>query len=586
MKKIVSLLALIGVLSQFSLSFANAADKPAGVLGRKIADFSLTDSAGAAVHSTKFKDAKALVVVFVGTECPISNAYMPRLSELSKQFASRGVQFLAVNANRQDTPARVAEHSKENGLPFPVLKDVGNRLADQMGAQRTPDAFVLDGTRVVRYHGRIDDQFGTGFKRAAPSRRDLAIALDELLAGKEIAVAETPVMGCFIGRIAKVKDGGEVTYARQVSRILQQNCQECHRAGQIGPMSLATYDDAVAWSDTIREVLHDGRMPPWFADPRFGHFANDRSLSNADRTALLAWIDSGLPRGEEKDMPPARVFESTWSIGKPDAIFTMPLEYAVPADMPKKGIPYQRFRVPTGFKEDRWVECAEARAGATQVVHHIILYVVPPGEDFFPGNPKTPVLTGTAPGDMPLLLPAGMAKKIPAGSELVFEMHYTPNGVAQKDRSSIGLIYSKEEPKFEVFTMPVSNPSFKIPPGDDNYKVEQTFAFRRDAGLLLGFMPHMHLRGKDFLYEAVYPDGTKETLLSIPHYNFNWQAGYRLAEPLKMTRGMKVHMVAHFDNSSKNPNNPDSTKTVTWGDQTWEEMMIGWMDLAYERKKN
>jgi peroxiredoxin/mono/diheme cytochrome c family protein len=586
MKKIVSLLGLIGVLSGFSLSFAHTNDKATSVVGRKIADFSIPDAAGVAVDSGKFKDAKVLVVVFVGTECPISNAYLPRLAELSKQYASQGVQFLAINSNRQDTPAKVAEHAKANGLPFPVLKDAGNRVADLFGAQRTPTAFVLDAQRIIRYDGRIDDQFGAGFKRSTPTRRDLAIALDELLAGKEIAQAETQVMSCFIGRVAKTKSGGEITYARQVSRILQQNCQECHREGQIGPMSLASYDDAVAWSDTIREVLRDGRMPPWFADPRFGHFANDRSLSSADRTTLVSWIDSGMARGEEKDMPPARVFESTWTIGKPDAIFTMPEEFAVPADMPKRGIPYQRFRVSTGFKEDRWIECAEARAGANQVVHHIIVYAVPPDEEFFPGNPKTPVLTGTAPGDMPLVLPAGMAKKLPAGSDLLFEMHYTPNGVAQKDRSSVGFIFSKEEPKFEVFTLPVSNPSFKIPPGNDNFKVEQTFTFRRDTGLLLGFMPHMHLRGKDFLYEAVYPDGKKETLLSIPHYNFNWQAAYRLAEALNMTKGMKVHMVAHFDNSSKNPNNPDPTKTVTWGDQTWEEMMIGWIDLAYERKKN
>ena len=272
MKKIVSLVTLIGVLIALSSTFAQPADKAAPVLGRKIADFSLPDAAGVTVESSKFKDAKALVVVFVGTECPISNAYMPRLAELSKEYAGKGVQFLAINANRQDTPGMVAEHAKKNGVPFPVLKDAGNRIADLFGAQRTPTAFVLDGQRVIRYAGRIDDQFGAGFKRSTPTRRDLASALDELLAGKEIAQVETQVMGCFIGRVPKIKNGSEVTYARQVSRILQQNCQECHRPGQIGPMSLASYDDAVAWSDTIREVLQDGRMPPWFADPRHSPF--------------------------------------------------------------------------------------------------------------------------------------------------------------------------------------------------------------------------------------------------------------------------------------------------------------------------
>jgi peroxiredoxin len=581
MKAWMCLFGLMGMAALASVS--SASDKAPAVLGRQIADFTLPDSTGGHVDLAKFKGSKAIVVVFIGTECPISNSYLSRLTELSKEYAGRKVRFLAINANRQDTPAGVAQHAKENGLPFPVLKDVGNRVADQFGAQRTPEAFVLDDRRVIRYHGRIDDQFGVGFKRSAPTRRDLAIALDAILAGKEVEQAETLAMGCFIGRVASTKEGGNVTFARQVSRILQQNCQECHRAGQIAPMSLSSYDDALAWSDTIREVLQDGRMPPWFADPRYGHFANDRRLSDSDRGTLMAWLDAGMPRGDDKDMPKPRVFESTWSIGKPEAVFEMPEEFAVPADMPAKGIPYKRFRVATGFKEDRWAESAEARAGATQVVHHIIVFVAPPGEDFFPGNPKTPVLTGTAPGDMPMLLGAGMAKKIPAGSDLIFEMHYTPNGVAQKDRSSVGLIFAKEEPKYEVFTIPVSNPRFKIPAGADNYQVEQTYTIRRDA-LLLGFMPHMHLRGKDFLYEAVHPDGKKETLLSVPHYNFNWQAGYRLADPLKMARGMKIHTVAHYDNSSKNPNNPDPTRVVTWGDQTWEEMMIGWMDLAFERE--
>ena len=553
------------------------------MLGRKLAEF-VARCAGNPINSAQFKDAKALVVVFMGTECTISNSFMPRLAELSNTYAAKGVQFLAINSNRQDTPVQVAAHAKENKLPFPVLKDVGNRIADQFGALRTPECFLIDASHIVRYHGRIDDQFGTGFKRSAPTRRDLAVALDELLAGKEVSQPETQIQGCYIGRIAHTKENGAVTYSKQVVRILQQNCQECHRPGQIGPMALSTYDDAVAWSDTIREVLQEGRMPPWYADPRYGHFANDRRLSSADRTTLVDWIDAGMPRGDDKDMPPARVFESTWTIGKPDVIFTMPEAYSVPADMPKKGIPYQRFFVDTGLKEDRWVDSGEARAGATQVVHHIIVFVVPPGEEFFPGNPKTPVLTGTAPGDMPMVLPTGMAKKIPAGSQLVFEMHYTPNGVAQKDRSSVGFIFCKEEPKFEVLTLPVSNLAFKIPPGADNYKVEQTYTFRRDA-LLLSFMPHMHLRGKDFLYEAVYPDGKRETLLSVPAYNFNWQTGYRLADALNMKKGFKIHLVAHYDNSSKNPNNPDPTRTVTWGDQTWEEMMIGWMDLAYERKQ-
>jgi peroxiredoxin/mono/diheme cytochrome c family protein len=574
----------LGLVSLFAMALCvQAQDKDQSPIGRTINGFRLPDTSGVAVDLDRFKEAKAVVVVFIGTECPISNAYISPLAKLSKEYAAKGVQVIGINSNRQDSPSRVADHARAQDLPFPVLKDAGNQVADLFGAQRTPEAFLLDPERVIRYRGRIDDQYGIGYSRPTPTRTDLRVALDEVLAGKPVAVPQTQAPGCYIGKVTKPKDPGTVTYARDVSRILQKNCQECHRPGQIGPMALTTYDDAAAWSETIREVLQDGRMPPWFADPGYGHFRNDRRLSDDEKKTVLAWIDAGAPRGDDKDMPPEKVFTSTWSIGKPDAIFEMPEEYAVPADMPKRGIPYQRFRVATKFTEDKWIERAEARPGANAVVHHIVVFVVPPGEKFQPGNPKTPVLCGTAPGDMPMKLMPGMAKKVPAGSELVLEMHYTPNGVAQKDRSSVGVIFAKQPPKYEVHTIPAVNPGLKIPPGDDNYKAELMFSFKDDA-ILLGFMPHMHLRGKDFLYERVDPDGKKETMLWIPNYNFNWQSGYRLAEPVPVTKGTKMHIVAHYDNSAKNPRNPDPGKTVTWGDQTWEEMMIGWMDLAYELK--
>jgi hypothetical protein len=466
-----------------------------------------------------------------------------------------------------------------------VLKDEGNVIADRLGARRTPEVLVLDAERHDSYQGRIDDQFGVGYKRAQPTRRDLALALDELLAGKPVSVPTTPVAGCLIARVGKPNAGGAVTFSNQVVRILQKNCQECHRPGQIGPMALLTYDDALSWSETIREVLQDGRMPPWHADPRYGHWANDRRLPPEDRATLLAWLDQGCPKGEEKDLPPPRQFVEGWRIGQPDMVFTMPEEFEVPAATPKGGVPYQHIYVKTNFTEDRWVVRAEAKAGATEVVHHIVVFIVPPGLTFIPKMGNAPVLCGTAPGDMPLILPPGMAKKVPKGSELVFQMHYTPNGRAQKDRSSVGVVFAKEPPTHRVQTMPIATMpgTLRIPPGADNHRVESWFPLRQD-GLLVAFMPHMHLRGKDFLYEAVYPDGKTETLLSIPRYDFNWQSVYRAATPVAVPKGTRIHCVAHFDNSANNPNNPDPTQLVRWGDQTWEEMMIGWLDFVYTEK--
>lgn len=548
-----------------------------GLLG----DFSLKDTKGRAVALSHFEDKKAVVLVFMGTECPINNYYMPRLVELHKEFADKGVQFLGINSNRQDALPKIIEHAKNFELPFPVLKDETNVIADRLGAKRTPEVFLLDAARKVRYRGRIDDQYGIDYQRKAPTRRDLAEALLEVLADKRVTVFETPVAGCFIGRAAKTRDDGPVTFTRHVSRILQKHCQECHRPGQIGPMALTSYDDAVSWADMIREVVTDRRMPPWYADPNHGKFVNERRLPKDDYETLLAWLDQGMPRGKEEDLPPPREFPEGWKIGKPDVVISMPKEFDVPAETPKFGVPYQHFSVQTDFDEDKWVERAEAKPGAPGVVHHILVFVVPPGVPFVPGSANTPVLTGMAPGEQPLILPAGMAKHIPKGSRLIFQLHYTPNGKAQKDRSSIGLVFAKKPPEKRVVTQPVYNVFFSIPPGADHHEVKAHWTFRED-GYIIGMMPHMHLRGKDFVIKAQYPDEREETLLSVPRFNFNWQAAYRPVGALKMPKGTKLTCIGHFDNSKNNPNNPDPTVAVRWGDQTWQEMMIGWIDFAYD----
>jgi peroxiredoxin len=557
---------------------------------RTVPAFRLKDPRDQAeVSLADFKDKKAVVVLFLGTECPINNAFLPSLAEMHTEYSARGVAFLAINSNRQDTPERVAAHARRHSVPFPVLKDPGNRVADLFAARRTPEAFVLDPAGKVLYQGRIDDQFGVGYSRPGkPTRRDLACALDEILLGKPVSVPRTSVDGCFINRLARPKADGAITYARHISRIVQKNCQECHRPGEIGPMSLLDYDDVVAWSDTIEEVVRQGRMPPWPADPRYGKFSNEHRLSAADREQLLTWLEQGTPRGDDRDLPPPVRYPEGWKIGKPDLVLSMPRPFEVPARTPKGGVAYQYFTIDPGFKEDRWVERAEARPDARSVVHHMVVFILPEGELFNmegPGN----VLCGTAPGDSPLMLEPGFAKKVPARARLVFQLHYTPNGHAQKDRSSVGMIFCKEPPRHRVLTKPIINPRFalrreKIPAGHDNYLMEATHVFRQDAHIL-GFFPHMHLRGKDFLYEAIYPDGKMEVLLSVPRWDFGWQSVYRCAEPVAMPKGTRLHCVAHFDNSSANLNNPDPTRHVFWGDQTWEEMMIGWIDYYYDSDK-
>ncbi len=574
----------------------------------KTVDLRLPDvRTGKPVALADYSGRKAIVVVFMGTACPINNAYAPVLAKLSSEYRSKGVQFIGINSIPIDTPSDIAEHARKNGIDFPVLKDSHGKVADQFGAQRTPEAFVLNSKREICYRGRIDDQFGYDFRRSKPTRHDLVDALDAVVADKPVANAQTEVVGCLITRPSPPKQNATFTFTRDVAPLLQKHCQECHRPGQIGPMPLLTFEQAKSWSDMIREVVAQKRMPPWFADSKVGHFANDRSLPEKDRDTILAWVDQNCPKGDPKDMPAEVRWPMGWRIGTPDVVLSMKQEFDVPAEMPKGGVPYQYFIIDTNFTEDKWVERAEAQADAADVVHHIIAFVVPPRKSTEPTPPGPPllppllpesrkatVLCGTAPGDMPTILPAGYAKKIPKGAKIVLQMHYTPNGNAQKDRSRIGLIFAKESPKRQVITVPILEYRFLIPEGDANYKVESTGPWDytsdgprgldRDAQIL-SFMPHMHVRGKDFEIEVNYPDGKKERLLSVPHFNFNWQNSYRLAKPLEVPKGAIIHCTAHFDNSAGNPNNPDPNKAVRWGDQTWQEMMIGWTDLAIERKK-
>jgi hypothetical protein len=323
-------------------------------------------------------------------------------------------------------------------------------------------------------------------------------------------------------------------------------------------------------------------MPPWFADPHFGNFGNDRRLKPADLQALLAWLDGGMEMGDKKDLPAEKTYADGWVIGKPDVIFEMPKTEDVPAS---GTVPYMYYVTPTNFKEDVWVTAAEARPGNRGVVHHIIVsYRDPKSKGNNGRGAGDGFLVGTAPGDMPLILRPGIARRIPAGSDLIWQMHYTPNGKAGQDRSQVGLIFykGKEPPKYNSQTIGISNGNFVIPPGEANQKVESEWEVPRDT-LLLSFMPHMHLRGKDFKYDVTYPDGKTETLLSVPRYDFNWQLAYREANPLKLPKGTKIHCTAHFDNSAANKANPNPKQEVTWGDQTWEEMMIGWVDFIWEQ---
>jgi len=368
-------------------------------------------------------------------------------------------------------------------------------------------------------------------------------------------------------------DAKAVTFNKDVAPIFYKSCVECHRAGEIAPMPLMTYKDARPWARSIKENVVGRVMPPWHADPHYGEFANDRRLSQAEVDTIAAWVDGGAKEGDAKDLPPAPQFTEGWQIGKPDQIFYIPTEFPVPAD---GVVDYKYFTVPTNFKEDMWVQAAEIRPDQRGVVHHIIVFIQKDGD------PQQRLLVGYAPGEQPAVMSKGLARKIPAGSKLVFQVHYTPNGTAVKDHSYVGLIFAKQPPKQEILTRPVMNARFAIPPGDPNYKVESSYTFTEDSHIH-SLMPHMHVRGKDFEYRVTYPDGTSKVILSVPRYDFAWQSNYLLKEPVAAPKGTRLDCVAHFDNSEKNKYNPDPKIEVRWGDQTWEEMMIGWTSFTLDK---
>ena len=377
---------------------------------------------------------------------------------------------------------------------------------------------------------------------------------------------------------ADKSQASKVTFAKDIAPILYKSCAECHRAGEIAPMSLLTYNEVRPWAKSIRERVVERSMPPWSADPKYGHWANDPRLSEQEINTVVEWVNAGAPKGDDKDLPPMPKFSEGWTIGTPDVVLQMPEEYTVPAD---GTVPYLYFSMPTGFSEDKWIQAMEIRPGNRSVVHHVIAYAQDQSvKDTNPGGEGElrrgrTHLGGITPNKTGVVYGPGMARLIKKGSNIVFQMHYTTNGQVTKDRTKIGFVFSKEPARRALITGNAINARFVIPAGNPGYEVKASKVLDEDV-LITSFMPHMHVRGKSFTYTAVYPDGRSEILLNVPKYDFNWQHTYIPKQPIALPKGARIDCVAHFDNSAKNKFNPDPSKEVRWGDQTWEEMMIGW----------
>ncbi|MBS1812517.1 MAG: c-type cytochrome [Acidobacteria bacterium] len=443
---------------------------------------------------------------------------------------------------------------------------------------------------------------------------------------------------------ASGKSAKTVTFSKEVAPIFNKNCANCHRPGEAAPFSTLTYKDARPWAKSIRQQVMNRTMPPWHADPHVGQWANDARLSQKDIDTIVAWVDGGALEGNPKDLPPAPKFSEGWAIGKPDVILDMGKDYVMKPGSPDE---IQYFTVETNFTEDKYVQFVEARPGNRQIVHHIIAFIQPPpktdgskqlspeerrkmreaamrdnifyqdgfltkvkadapvydnacdlpsggngskrdgsGDGGGEGGGSSTLLAGYAPGKNQEIWPAGTVKKIPAGSKIVFQLHYSaflnPTGEL-KDRSSIGMIFAKNPPDRELKTHPIGNHYFKIPAGAENHKATACWTAPEDLHIVT-FMPHLHMRGKSMEFKAIYPDGRTEVICNVPKYDFNWQLVYYAKKPVAVPKGTKILVTTTWDNSSKNKFNPDPTKDIRWGDPTYEEMTIGWIDYTLDKQ--
>jgi peroxiredoxin len=553
-------------------------------VGRMVPDLQFTDINGRSFHLSDYSDRPAVVIAFTNTTCPISKKYSPSLAAIEKRYAASNVQFIYINPTASDKPASVAAAIATQGFAGPYVRDNTGAAARAVGATHTTDVIVLDARRTVIYRGAVDDQYGFEYSLDAPRNEYLKLAIQSTLDRRPLLVAATEAPGCPLD-LEQANSTSEITYHNRISRILQSRCMECHREGGAAPFALDSYENVVAQAGAIRQAVERGVMPPWFAaraeKGQPSHWANDKSLSDQEKSDLLGWLSHGRTAGDPADAPLSREFPDGWRIGQPDHVVQLPKPLPVKAT----GVmPYQDVIVETGLTEDKWVKAMEIRPTAPGVVHHVVVFLLPPAnrsreeEDRKAGDDESGgFYVAYAPGHDPLVLTDGFGKKLPAGSRLKFQMHFTPNGTATEDQTRLGIRFSDTEPAHLVHVAGIANPKLSIPPGADNHPVTASQEIHSET-TVMAFFPHMHLRGKAFRYEATFPDGRKQMLLDVPRYDFNWQLSYRLAEPVQLPKGSTINLTAWYDNSKNNPANPDPGRTVTWGPQTFDEMMIGYIE--------
>ncbi len=560
--------------------------KPGDVgIGRMIEDLSFTDLDGVQRKLSEMAGDKGIVIAMTSATCPVSKRFLPTLMKLSGLLEAEGFTMLLVNPFSSEDESEIRSQLSSHSQSIPYLHDQSLAFSAAIEAQTTTEVFLLDSKRTLLYRGALNDQYGVDYSVEEARQHYLTDAVAEHLQGARPKVAATMAPGCEIdlGNFEAKSDTiteTEVTYHRDVSRILQQNCVQCHRENGIAPFALDGYEEVSDRARVIRRVVSEGTMPPWFAAPFEtdgpSPWANDHSLSVSEKRDLLAWLEStNKPLGDPAEAPEPLVFSTEWSIGEPDLIVPLSKSYDIKAT---GFMPYQYDIVETELKEDRWVSAYEVIPSERDVVHHVIIQVFEKGDSLRErAEGAGGYWAAYVPGNGKHRFPEGFAKKLPAGAKIQFQIHYTPSGEAKKERLKLGLVFAETPPKFEVKTLGLVDRQLNIPPGAAAHVEGMSKRVSNDMPVT-SFMPHMHTRGAAFRYEVTYPDGEEEVLLDIPRYDFNWQLRYDLKKPKWIPKGSTMKVTGVFDNSENNRANPDPTKTVKWGNQTVDEMLIGYIE--------
>ena len=527
-----------------------------------------------------FEDAAAIVIVASNTSCPIVQKYWPRLVRLSEEYSDRGVQFVSLNVTDSDTISDISVQAIRYNIPFPMVRDIEGRSASALGFTRTPEVAVLDAEHRLRYRGRIDDQHRLGASAPKVRHDYLQDAIEAVLAGRDPVPAETPVDGCLITPSQPVEADPSLTWTEHIRPLFRKHCVECHRPGTEAPFALETWNDVAPLAEMIGEVISDGRMPPWYAAREFTDFVNHRGMSDQEQRLVLRWIRGGMARGDESEEPTEEreAVPVGWQLGEPDLVITTTENHQLPAE---GYVDYQYSILPYVFLQDTWVKGIEILPDNVEVVHHANLIAFPADQ----GIRKAWFITGKVPGAQPLNLKDGIAVRIPKGTVLALQIHFTTTGRPEQCRLSVGFHYAEGRIRKSFRHVLVKNTTFRIPPGAPFHRVVKSETLEHDA-TGIGLFTHMHLRGRDMTFVAHYPDGRREELLMIPNYSFDWQMGYEWAEGAKkFPKGTRLECIAHFDNSPFNPFNPDPTATVVEGQQTYHEMMYGFLFYTVDEEQ-